>query len=278
MLIRRACSCWRSRGAAVGGQCRIPGPRRPRRRRAPPLSSRPPACRAPGRARQTGGYRLRAALLSRALRIRSTVEMQASLSFFPGSSKTAAAGDAARCGHSLEQTDGETDRRTGRLKREDSARGILKDRDGDTEMVFLRSKEGELPLFPHACGCFQSPSTQASTVGSSLQTAGLLWKDENHSRSLRGREAPRCRARAPRRETRWLGDLPRGEVARSEFPGTAAHAAAKGPRSSLPCDFVPVAAGRVSGNISSSALTGSRGEGNRASLAHLAFPPTPGGV
>lgn len=23
-------------------------------------------------------------------------------------------------------------------------------------MVFLRSKEGELPLFPHACGCFQS--------------------------------------------------------------------------------------------------------------------------
>jgi hypothetical protein len=85
-------------------------------------------------------------------------------------------------------------------------------------------------------------------------------------------------APAPRGETRLLGDLPRGEVARSEFPGTAAHAAAKGPRSSLPCDFVPVAAGRVSGNISSSALTGSRGEGNRASLAHLAFPPTPGGV
>lgn len=52
----------------------------------------------------------------------------------------------------------------------------------------------------------------------------------------------------------------------------------KGPRSSLPCDFVPVAAGRVSDNISSSALTGSGGEGNRASLAHLAFPPTPGGV
>lgn len=94
-------------------------------------------------------------------------------------------------------------------------------------------------------------------------------------------EAEELRAagsRAPTGETRSLGDLPREEVARSEFPGTAAHAAAKGPRSSLPCDFVPVAAGRVSGNISRSALTGSRGEGNRASLAHLAFPPTPGGV
>lgn len=49
---------------------------------------------------------------------------------------------------SLEQTDGE--RWTGRLKREDRARGILKGRDGDTEMVFLRSNEGEISLFPHA--------------------------------------------------------------------------------------------------------------------------------
>lgn len=84
--------------------------------------------------------------------------------------------------------------------------------------------------------------------------------------------------RAPSGETRLLGNLPREEAARSGFPGKAAHAAAKGPRSSLPCDFVPVAAGWVPCNISRSALTGSRGEGNRASLAHLAFPPTPGGV
>lgn len=48
------------------------------------------------------------------------------------------------------------ERWTGRLKREDSARGIWKDRDGDTEMVFLRSNEGELPLVPHAWYCFQS--------------------------------------------------------------------------------------------------------------------------
>lgn len=55
----------------------------------------PPSSLRGSRAGQTGAYWLRAALLSLALRIRSTVEMEASLSFFPGSSKTAAAGDAA---------------------------------------------------------------------------------------------------------------------------------------------------------------------------------------
>lgn len=55
---------------------------------------------------------------------------------------------------SLGQTDGE--RWTGRLKREDSTRGILKGRDGDTEMVFLRSNEGEISLFLHAWYCLQS--------------------------------------------------------------------------------------------------------------------------
>lgn len=60
LLIRPACSCWLSRAGAVGGRCPSPGRQRPPRRRAPPLSSRPPGCRLPGR---TGGCRLRAALL-----------------------------------------------------------------------------------------------------------------------------------------------------------------------------------------------------------------------
>lgn len=182
MLIRRACSCWRSRGAAAGGHCRIPGPRRPRRRRAPPLSSRPPACEAPGRDRQTGGYWFaRCPPLSRALRIRSTVEMEASLSFFPGSSKTAAAGDAAGCGHSLEETDGEMDRQA-----EDGGQ-----REGNIEGQRWSHGNG-LPTEqrgrnPRLSPCLFpiSPSTQGCRGGSSLQTADLLWKDENHSRSLR---------------------------------------------------------------------------------------------
>lgn len=148
-------------------------------------------------------------------------------------------------------------------------------------MVFLRSKKGKIPLLPHSCYSVSNlslrtgvPSEQISTDrGSSPERR----KSQRRSPRQRSSALPEPR-RPPRGGTRWLGDLLREEVARSEFPGTAEHAAAKGPRSSLPCDFVPVAAGRVSGNISRSALTGSRGEGNRASLAHLAFPPTPGGV
>lgn len=122
------------------------------------------------------------------------------------------------------------------------------------------------------------PSTLGTqSMDRSLQTAGLLRKEGKHNSSQQRDLAllkPECR----------VGKLDCWEVFRgkqaatSRFPGRAALAAAKGPRSSLPCDFVPVAAGWVPCNISRGALTGSRGEGNRASLAHLAFPPTPGGV
>lgn len=115
------------------------------------------------------------------------------------------------------------------------------------------------------------------SVDRSLQTAGLLRKEEKQPQS-QADGLGAAQTRAPRGKTRLLGSLPREQAARSWFPGRVALAAAKGPRSSLPCDFVPVAAGWVPCNISRSALTGSRGEGNRASLAHLAFPPTPGGV
>lgn len=43
---------------------------------------------------------------------------------------------------------GQADRRR---REEDSKRGIVKDRDGDTKMVFLRSKKDKIPLFPHSC-------------------------------------------------------------------------------------------------------------------------------
>lgn len=72
LLILRACSCWRSRGGAVGGRCPSPGRQRPPRRRAPPLSSRPPACEAPGPDRWVSVARCAA---PRGLRIRSTVEI-----------------------------------------------------------------------------------------------------------------------------------------------------------------------------------------------------------
>lgn len=72
LLIRPACSCWRCRGGAVGGRCPSPGRQRPLRRRAPPLSSRPPAWEAPGPDRWVSVARC-AALW--ALRIRSTVEI-----------------------------------------------------------------------------------------------------------------------------------------------------------------------------------------------------------
>lgn len=166
------------------------------------------------------------------------------------------------------------ERWTGRLEE-----GVLKDRDGDAEMVFLRSNEGELPLSPHAWYCFQSLPPPGRAEGAALCRPPISrGKTKITAAVSEAEKLVAAGAREPRGEARLLGGLPREEVARCEFPGTAAHAAAKGPRSSLPCDFVPVAAGRVSGNISSSALTGSRGEGNRASLAHLAFPPTPGGV
>lgn len=176
---------------------------------------------------------------------------------------------------------GQMERRwTGGLEREDNTRGMLKDRDGDTETVFLWSEKGEMPVFPHSCYSVSNLSLHRGVPRGQISTD--RWSStEKPKTTVAVSEADELRAagtRTLRGETRWLGDLPREEVARSEFPGTAAHAAAKGPRSSLPCDFVPAAAGRVSGNISRSALTGSRGEGNRASLAHLAFPPTPGGV
>jgi hypothetical protein len=72
LLIRPACSCWRSRDAAAGGHCPSPGRQRPSRCRAPLLSSRPPACEAPRRDRWVLVARCPAL---RELKIRSTVEI-----------------------------------------------------------------------------------------------------------------------------------------------------------------------------------------------------------
>lgn len=72
LLIRPACSCWRSRGGAVGGRCSSPGRQRPPRGRAPPLPSCPPACEAPVPDRWVSVARCAAPWW---LRIRSTVEI-----------------------------------------------------------------------------------------------------------------------------------------------------------------------------------------------------------
>lgn len=72
LLILPACSCWRSRGGAVGGHCRSPGRQRPPRCRAPQLASRPPACKASGPDRWVSVARGAALPV---LRIRSTVEI-----------------------------------------------------------------------------------------------------------------------------------------------------------------------------------------------------------
>lgn len=59
---------------------------------------------------------------------------------------------------------------------------------------FYGAKGARFLSFPIRVTQFpSSPSTQACPVGRSLQTADLLWKDENLSRGLRGRGAPRCR-------------------------------------------------------------------------------------
>lgn len=202
------------------------------------------------------------------------------LKFLPASCKTAAAGNVAWYGHRHVQTNGETDRqiegegRTGK-------RRVLKNRDGDTKMVFLRSKKGKIPLFPHSCLSVFSSSLyirQAECGQISTDRCSFTERRETHNRSLRQMGSALPKSERGVGKTRLLGSLPREQEASSRFPGRAKHAAAKGSRSSLPRDFVPVAADWVPCNISRSALTGSHGEGNRASLAHLAFPPTPGGV
>lgn len=169
----------------------------------------------------------------------------------------------------------EGERRTGK-------RGVLKNRDGDTKMVFLRSKKRAKPL------SFTVPVSQSS-ISPSILGICRVWADRYRPLLFYGKKGnaqPQSQAdglraaqiRARSGKTRLLGSLPREKAASSRYPGRAKLAASEGPRSSLPGDFVPVAADWVPCNISRSALTGSRGEGNRASLAHLAFPPTPGGV
>lgn len=75
--------------------------------------------------------------------------MEASLSFFPALAKPPLLGMRLVMDTGL---NGQMERRwTGGLEREDSTRGMLKDRDGDTETVFLWSEKGEMPVFPHSC-------------------------------------------------------------------------------------------------------------------------------
>ena len=178
---------------------------------------------------------------------------------------------------------GQMDRWTGRSREKGGqARGVLKNRDGDTKMVFLRSKKRAKPL------SFTVPVSQSS-ISPSILGICRVWADRYRPLLFYGKKGnaqPQSQAdglraaqiRARSGKTRLLGSLPREKAASSRYPGRAEHAASEGPRSSLPGDFVPVAADWVPCNISRSARTGSRGEGNRASLAHLAFPPTPGGV
>jgi hypothetical protein len=51
----------------------------------------------------------------------------------------------------LLDVDRQMERWTGRLKKGGQHRGVLKDREGDTKMVFLRNKKGQIALFPHSC-------------------------------------------------------------------------------------------------------------------------------
>lgn len=190
LLIRLACSCWRSRGGAVGGRCPSPGRQRPLRRRAPPLSSRPPACEAPGAGQVGVGCGLRCFPGAQNSFHSGNLSI---LKFLPVSCKTAAAGNVAWYGHRHGQTNRETDRqiegegRTGK-------RGVLNDRDEDTKMVFLRSKKGKIPLFPHSCLSVFNFSLYISheSVGRSLQTAALLRKKGKHTTAVSDRWARRC--------------------------------------------------------------------------------------
>lgn len=50
----------------------------------------------------------------------------------------------------------------------ENKRGVLKDRDGDTKMVFLRSKKGKMPLFAHSC---------LSAFNFSLYIRHAVWTD-----------------------------------------------------------------------------------------------------
>lgn len=82
---------------------------------------------------------------------------------------------------------GQMERWTGGLEREDSTRGMLKDGDRDTETVFLRSEKGEMPVFPHSCYSVSNLSLHTGVPrGRSLQTADLLRKSRKpQSRSQR---------------------------------------------------------------------------------------------
>lgn len=109
------------------------------------------------------------------------------LKFLPGSCKTAAAGNVAWYGHTHGQTNGETDRQIEEERRR-TAREEEGRTDGDTKMVFLRSKKDKIPLFPHPCLSvfnFSFYVRHMQSVARSVQTAALLRKEGKHNRSLR---------------------------------------------------------------------------------------------
>lgn len=178
--------------------------------------------------------------------------------------------------------DRQMERRTGRSRKEGEQQwGVWEDRDGATKVVFLRSRKGRLPLLPHSClSVFHLPLCVRQAECGQISTGRCSSKEggKGHKRSLRQRGSA---LPTPERRGRKLGGREVFRASRQPGPGFRGEPRwqpQRGPRSSLPRDFVPVAAGWVPCNISRSALTGSRGEGNRASLAHLAFPPTPGGA
>ena len=177
---------------------------------------------------------------------------------------------------------GQMDRRTGRSReKEGQAReGVLKNRDGDTKTVFLRSKKGKTPLFHRSCLSVFNFSLYVRHMQCgqiSTDRCSFTERRETHNRSLR-----QMGSALPKSE-RGVGKLDCWEVFRGKrrpAPGTRGEPSTQ--RQRVPAVHYPVtlclSLRTGSPVISRSALTGSRREGNRASLAHLAFPPTPGGV
>lgn len=180
LLIRPACSCWRSRGGAAGGRCSSPVRPRPPRRPAPPLSSRPPACEAPGpdrwvsaRAAPGGGGEAQNSFRRGNLSI---------LKFLPGSCKTAALGKLPDMDTRMDR---QTERRRGRQRKKGEERGMEGQRWRHTERVCLRSQKGQIPLFLHSW-----LSVFMQSVDSPVQTAGLL-RTEGKQPQSPGRRARR---------------------------------------------------------------------------------------
>lgn len=121
-------------------------------------------------------------------------------------------------------------------------------------MVLLRSQRGPTPLTLHACLRVPSGSRSARLAEGRLP-ADCRSSEKEDGRSLKadGRARRRSSPRAGR-DLGVAGKPPAGAGGRLLAPGRAALAAAWGPRSSFPRDFVPGAVDWAPCNIARRSL------------------------